>query len=316
MVFEPSFAAIAAGIIQTLVLIAFSPLLTGVMRKVKAKSQKRVGASILQPYYDIVKLMRKDEVISDQTSWIFKSTPWINFAAVATAALFVPVMLAYSPFGLAGDILLVIGLFSLARFFTVLSGLDSASAFGGLGSSREMMLSSLIEPALFLTIFTVSLTFGATNITTLVNSAAGLQQLVTPSLLFALISMFVIVIAETGRLPFDNPATHLELTMVHEAMVLEYSGKRLALIEWAQSIKHLTLLALMINIFFPWGIATSLSATAIEEGLLIFVAKALTIGVIMAFIETRVAKWRLFRIPDLISIAIASSMVGVVFFYI
>ncbi len=316
MVFELNFATLAAGIIQTLVLIAFSPLLTGIMRKVKARSQKRIGASILQPYYDTVKLMRKDEVISDQTSWIFKSAPWINFVAVVTAALFVPVMLAYSPFGLAGDVLLVIGLFSLARFFTVLSGLDSASAFGGLGSSREMMLSSLIEPALFLTIFTVSLTFGATNITTLVSSAAGLQQLVTPSLLFALISMFVIVIAETGRLPFDNPATHLELTMVHEAMVLEYSGKRLALIEWAQSIKNLTLLALMINIFFPWGIATSLSAAAVGEGLLVFATKALVIGVIIAFIETRVAKWRLFRIPDLLAIAIASSMVGVVFFYI
>lgn len=316
MMFEPSFATLAAGVIQTLVLMAFSPLLTGVMRKVKARSQKRLGASIFQPYYDIVKLMRKDEVISDQTSWIFKSAPWINFAAVATAALFVPVMLAYSPFGLAGDVLLVIGLFSLARFFTVLSGLDSASAFGGLGSSREMMLSSLIEPALFLTIFTVSLTLGATNITTLVSSAAGLQQLVTPSLLFALISMFVIVIAETGRLPFDNPATHLELTMVHEAMVLEYSGKRLALIEWAQSIKNLTLLALMVNIFFPWGVATSLSAAAVGEGLLVFAAKALAIGVIIAFIETRVAKWRLFRIPDLIAIAIASSMVGMVFFYI
>jgi len=304
------------GFAQSLILIALSPLITGIMRKVKARTQKRIGASVFQPYYDIVKLMRKDDVVSDQASWLFRFAPWVNFAAIATSALLIPVFIIYSPFELVGDLLLIIGLFGLARFFTILGGLDTASAFGGLGSSREMMLSALIEPALFLTIFTLSLNFGATNITTLINSASNLHVLITPSVLFALISMFVIVIAEAGRLPFDNPATHLELTMVHEAMILEYSGKRLALIEWSQSIKNLILLTLMINIFAPWGIAKSVSIETVGIGFAVFLVKASVTAMLIAFIETRVAKWRLFRIPDLITIAIASSMIGIVFFYI
>lgn len=307
--------AIAVGIIQALVIIALSPLLTGIMRKTKAKTQKRIGSSVFQPYYDILKLIRKDEVISDQSSWIFRACPWVNFVAMATAALFIPVFLVYTPFGLVGDLLLVIGLFALARFFTMLAGLDVASSFGGLGSSREMMISALLEPALFLSIFVVAITYGGTNLSTLISSSARSPFLPHPQIIFAAIGMFIIILGETGRLPFDNPATHLELTMIHEAMVLEYSGKSLALIEWSQSIKQMILFTLMINIFIPWGISSSILPT-LGIGFLAFVTKVSLFAIFVAFLESTVAKWRLFRIPDLIAISVASSMIGIVFVYL
>ncbi len=311
-----SIAEILIGVIQGLAIILLSPLITGIMQKTKARTQKRIGATILQPYYDIIKLIKKDEVVSDQSSWIFKVCPWINFVALATAAFFIPLFLTYSPFGLAGDLLLVVGLFALARFFTMLAGLDVASSFGGLGSSREMMFSALLEPALFLTIFIVALTYGGTNLSTIVAAVAGATLLPHPQLIFAAIAMFIIVLGETGRLPFDNPATHLELTMVHEAMVLEYSGKSLALIEWSQAIKLMILLALVVNIFAPWGISSSITVATLGIGFISLVAKISLLAVIIAYLESTIAKWRLFRIPDLITIAIASSMIGMVLYYL
>lgn len=303
------------GVLQALLLVVIAPLITGIMKKVKAKTQKRVGASIFQPYYDIVKLIKKDETVSEQSSWIFRINPWINFVAITTAALFVPVIMAYSPFGIAGDILLILGLYGLARFFLILSGLDVSSAFGGLGSSREMMMSSIIEPAVFIAILSVAIVYGGTDVSTIISSAAQ-SPLFIPTTIFAAISLFIIILAETGRLPFDNPSTHLELTMIHEAMVLEYSGKSLALIEWSKSIKQITLLALLINIFVPFGISTDVSTLTVGLGLIAFVIKTVLFGILIAFLETKVAKWRLFRIPDLIAIAIASSLIGITIFYI
>jgi formate hydrogenlyase subunit 4 len=314
-----STTAIAVGLIQVLVIIALSPLLTGIMRKTKARTQKRIGSSVLQPYYDVLKLIRKDEVVSDQSSWIFRACPWVNFVAITTAAFFIPVFLIYTPFGLVGDLLLVIGLFALARFFTMLAGLDVASSFGGLGSSREMMISALLEPALFLSIFVVAITYGGTNLSTLissVSSASNSSFLPHPQIIFAAIGMFIIILGETGRLPFDNPATHLELTMVHEAMILEYSGKSLALMEWSQSIKQIILFTLMVNIFVPWGISSSILVPTLAVGFLTFIVKISLFAIFVAFLESSIAKWRLFRIPDLIAIAIASSMIGIVFSYL
>ncbi len=309
---------IIIGVAQTAAMIALSPLITGIMRKVKARTQKRMGASILQPYYDLFKLLKKDEVVSDQSSWLFRAAPWVMMVAIMTAALFVPAFVPFSPFSLAGDILVVLGLFGLARFFMMLAGLDVASAFGGLGSSREMMISSLVEPALFLTVFVVSLTLGGTNLTALVGAAAqSVGIVIAPSMLFGLIAIFIVILAEAGRLPFDNPATHLELTMVHEAMVLEYSGKSLAMIQWSQSIKQLILFALLVNLFVPAGMPSSLSSVwSAAVGAGTFVAKVVLLAVLVAFVETRVAKWRLFRLPDLLTMAIASSMIGVIFHYL
>ena len=312
----PSIPEVAVGIIQALVIMALSPLITGIMRKTKARTQKRIGSGVLQPYYDIAKLLRKDEVVSDQGSWIFRFTPWVNFVAIGTAAFFIPVFLTHSPFGLAGDLLLVVGLFALARFFVMLAGLDVSSTFGGLGSSREMTISALLEPAVFLAIFVVAITYGGTNLNTIVESATRSPFLSHPQLIFAAIGLFVVTLGETGRLPFGNHATHLELTMMHEAMVLEYSGKSLALVEWSQSIKQLILFGLIANIFAPWGISSSVTPTAIGIGLLAFVIKVSTLAVGVAILESSVAKWRLFRLPDLVTMAIASSMIGLVFYYL
>jgi formate hydrogenlyase subunit 4 len=217
---------------------------------------------------------------------------------------------------MGADIILVIGLFALSRFFLMLAGLDVSSAFGGIGVSREMMISSLTEPALFLVLFTIAVTFGATNIETIVSHAAESSIMISASLLFSLFGFFIIVMAETGKLPFDNPATHLELTMVHEAMILEFSGKSLALIELSQSIKQILLLSLLINIFIPWGLSTTFSISAIIIGLLVFLLKMISLGMMIAYIESKVAKWRLFRIPDLIFLSLASGLMGIVFIYI
>lgn len=307
---------IVLGLIQVLVLLALAPLLTGIIRKIKARMQKRIGASILQPYYDLLKLVRKDEVVSDQASWIFRASPWVNFTAMTAAAFFIPVFFVYTPFGLVGDLLLVVGLFALGRFFTMLAGLDVASSFGGLGSSRETMISALLEPALFLSIFVVAITYGGTNLSTIIGASSSSAFLPHPQIIFAAIGLFIIILGETGRLPFDNPATHLELTMVHEAMILEYSGKSLALMEWSQSIKQIILCTLMINIFIPWGISSSLLLSSLIVGFLTFIGKISLFGTFVAFLESSVAKWRLFRIPDLIAIAIATSMIGLVIYYL
>lgn len=312
----PSITMIVIGLVHVLVILGLAPLLTGIIRKTKARTQKRIGASILQPYYDLLKLVRKDEVVSDQTSWIFRACPWVNFAAMATAAFFIPVFLVYTPFGLVGDLLLVVGLFALGRFFTMLAGLDVASSFGGLGSSREMMISALLEPALFLSIFVVAITYGGTNLSTLISASSHASFLPHPQIIFAAIGMFIIILGETGRLPFDNPATHLELTMVHETMILEYSGKSLALMEWSQSIKQIILFTLMVNIFVPWGISSSVLLPSLTIGFLTFIGKISLFGIFVAFAESSVAKWRLFRIPDLIAIAIATSMIGIVLCYL
>ena len=304
------------GIFQVLLLVVLSPLIVGIMRKTKAKSQKRTGAPIIQPYFDILKLVKKEEIVSDQSSWIFRCNPWVNFVTTISAAFFVPVSIVYSPFGVIGDILLVIGLFGLGKFFTILAGLDVASSFGGLGGSREIMFSALVEPALFITIFVVAIFYGGTNISTIVTSANDISFFESPGVIFALISFFIILMVETGKLPIDNPSTHLELTMIHEATTLEYSGKSLALIEWSQAIKQIILLTLFVNIFIPWGISDNFSLIGISFGIIFIIVKIISLSILIALIETRVAKWRLFRVPDLIAISIASSMIGVIFFFI
>lgn len=311
-----SIESVLLAVLQAAAMIIFAPLLTGIMRKAKARTQKRVGPPVLQAYYDIAKLFRKDEVVSDQASWIFRAAPWVNIASMATAALFIPVFLVYSPFGTAGDLLLVVGLFALARFFTMLAGLDVSSSFGGLGSSREMMFSAMLEPAIFLAVFVAAVTYGGTDLNTLVGTAAGSSILSHPQLIFAAIAMFVVALAETGRLPFDNPSTHLELTMVHEAMVLEYSGRGLALMELSKSVKQVILFALIANIFVPWGIAQSVLPAMVGVGAAAFAAKVLAISVLVALLESSVAKWRLFRLPDLIAVSVASSMIGMVLYFL
>lgn len=308
---------IAISISQIIIILALAPLLSGIIKKIKAFFQIRKGPSIFQPYYDIAKLLRKDSVVSENVSWIFHAAPVISFAAVLTAGLIVPVFISELPFSFAGDLIAVVYLFALARFFTALASLDAGSSFGGMGGSREMFVASMVEPALMLSIFAVALNVGSTNLSLISQtvSAMGLSA-VSPYHLLAFVALFIIAIAETGRIPVDNPATHLELTMIHEAMILEYSGKQLAIVELGAMVKQLLVFSLLANIFFPWGIAKEISAAGIAVALLVFLIKIVVLGALIAMVETSTAKWRLFRLPDLLSISLMLSFLSLVSFII
>jgi formate hydrogenlyase subunit 4 len=231
--------------------------------------------------------------------------PFVLFISTLLAGLMVPMVIASAPLSLFGGALALVGLLALGRFFLALGGLDTASAFGGMGSSREMTIAAVAEPALMLAIFTVAITADrSTNLSQMVLAAQGpTWKLLNPAHVLAFAALFIVLLAETGRIPVDNPATHLELTMIHEAMILEYSGRYLALIEWSASVKQLILMALLVNIFFPVGIATDLSAQSIGLSLLWFVAKLLALSGAVVLVETTNAKLRLFRVPDLLSAA-------------
>jgi formate hydrogenlyase subunit 4 len=298
---------------QTALLLLLAPLLTGLIRNWKAKLQNRRGAPVWQPYFDLMKFLRKDMVISEHASWIFSFTPLVMFLTALAAGLMVPMVTAQAPLGLFGGVLALVGLLALGRFFLALGGLDPASAFGGMGSSREMTIAAVAEPAMMLAIFTVAIAAGSTNLSQIV--LAGQQpgwRFFDPSHALAFTAMFIVLLAETGRIPVDNPATHLELTMIHEAMLLEYSGRYLALIEWGASVKQLVLMALLANIFFPVGLAAATTPAAFALGLLWLAAKLLVLAGAVVLVETCNAKLRLFRVPDLLSAAFILAMLALV----
>jgi formate hydrogenlyase subunit 4 len=216
----------------------------------------------------------------------------------------VPMVTTQAPLSLFGGALAVIGLLALGRFFLALGGLDPGSAFGGMGSSREMTLSAIAEPALMLAIFTVAITAGSTDLSRIVATGHGpALRLLNPAHLMAFAALFIVLLAETGRVPVDNPATHLELTMIHEAMLLEYSGRYLAFLEWGASVKQLVLMALLVNVFLPVGLAREYSAVWVGLGLAVFIGKILLLSAAVVLVETVNAKLRLFRVPDLLSAA-------------
>ncbi len=310
--------AIVLVVAQTMVLLAVSPFIVGLIRKVKARLQVRRGASVFQPYADLAKLFRKQPVVSTTTSWIFTATPYILFASTLAAGLLVPVFASKTPLTFAGNIIALVYLLALGTFFLILAGLDAGSAFGGMGSSREAIVASLTEPATIMAIFAIALTAGSTNLSTIVHKTALLDGIVTdPSPhLMALAALFIVAIAETGRVPVDNPATHLELTMIHEAMILEYSGRYLALVEWAAGLKLLVFLTLIANIFAPWGIATSLEPGALGLGVFVYLVKVSALAVLIGVIESMFAKLRLFRVTDLLGVAFILALLGLVFFYV
>ena len=310
--------AVMLLVAQTTILLAVSPLLVGLIRKVKARFQLRRGAPVLQPYADLAKLFRKQPVISTTTSWIFTATPYVVFASTLSAGLLVPTFTSQTPMNFAGNIIALVYLFALGTFFLILAGLDAGSAFGGMGSSREAIVASLTEPAMMLSIFAIALTAGSTNLSTVVHKTALMEGIVTdPSPhLMAFAALFIVALAETGRVPVDNPATHLELTMIHEGMVLEYSGRYLALIEWAAGLKLAVFLSLIANVFAPWGIATTVAPAAMGIGLLVYVVKIAVLAVSIGVIECMFAKLRLFRVTDFLGVAFILALLGLLFFYI
>jgi formate hydrogenlyase subunit 4 len=311
----PAFILIA---VQTIVLLAVSPFIVGLIRKVKARLQLRRGASVFQPYADLAKLFRKAPVVSTTSSWIFTVTPYILFSSTLSAGLLVPVFVSHTPLNFVGNIIALVYLLALGTFFLILAGLDTGSAFGGMGSSREAIVASLTEPAVILSIFAIALTAGSTNLSTIVHRTALLEGIATdPSPhLMALAALFIVTIAETGRVPVDNPATHLELTMIHEAMILEYSGRYLALVEWAAGLKLLVFLTLIANVFAPWGIATDMEPAALGVGLAVYLMKVSSLAVLIGVVESMFAKLRLFRVTDLLGLAFILALLGLVFFYV
>src|SRR6266540_3349526 len=268
-----------ALVLQLLLLLLLAPLLSGLIKNWKAKLQNRRGPRIWQPYFDLAKFLRKDMVISEHASWIFSITPYVLFLTALSAGLMVPLVTARAPLSLFGGVLAIVGLMALGRFFLALGGLDPATAFGGMGSSREMTLAAIAEPAMMLAIFTVAITAGSTNLSQIVlASQEPGWKFLDPAHALAFAAMFIVLLAETGRIPVDNPATHLELTMIHEAMLLEYSGRYLALIEWAASIKQLVLLALLANIFFPFGFAADATVAGLGLSALAYLVKLLLLS--------------------------------------
>jgi formate hydrogenlyase subunit 4 len=287
-------------VLKFIILPFLSPLGIGIIRKVKAFMQNRQGASVMQPYFDLWKLFHKDEVIAHDASWIFRLSPFFIFAISIVLPLGIPFLTQAEIFPALGDFLVVVYLIALMTFFLALAGIDTGGMFGGFGASREMTLSALTEGSLLFSILPVALITHTTNLTIMATTAAGLPLISYFPIFIAFLGFFIALMAETGRIPFDNAATHLELTMIHEAMILEYSGKRLALIEWANANKFLFFVLLGVNIFFPWGIATHISIDSLFVAAMSTLVKVVLLITIVGILESSIAKFRLFRLPDLL----------------
>jgi len=285
--------------------LLLAPLLTGYIRKVKAHLLRRRGPPILQPYRDLYKLIRKEVVLAENASWVFRVAPYIVFATTLVAAALVPTFATGLALSHAADLIAIVALLGSARFALALAGLDVGTAFGGIGSSREMMIASLAEPAMLMIVFTLSLLAGSTQLSSVSAFMHGPEVGLRVSLAMALVGLIMVAIAENARIPVDNPATHLELTMIHEAMILEYSGRHLAVIEAGASLKLLLYLSLIACVFVPWGVATAgqgLHAYAI--GFATYVGKLALGGFLLAVFETVTAKMRVFRVSDFLGAAL------------
>jgi formate hydrogenlyase subunit 4 len=297
--------------VQMLLVLLLSPLLTGFVRKVKARLLRRRGPPLLQPYRDLVRLMRKDVVLADNASWLFRVIPYLVFAAIWVAASLVPTFRSGLLFSWTADLIAIIALLGSARFFLALAGLDAGTSFGGIGSSREVMIASLAEPAMVMIVFSIALIAGSTQLSTMTAFMISPDVGLRVSLGLGLIALIMVAIAENARIPVDNPATHLELTMVHEAMVLEYSGRHLALIELSSFLKLLLYVSLIACLFAPWGIST---ATSEPELLLVgaaaYVGKLAAGGFLLALFETSIAKMRVFRVPEFLGAALMLALLA------
>jgi formate hydrogenlyase subunit 4 len=298
------FRALAGALLQAVGLLAVAPLLRSAIKKMKATMQTRKGPPLLQGYYDLAKLLRKETVRSETASWVYVLGPRVYFAAAVAATTLVPVLVAATPLEGAGGILGLVGILALGRFALAAAALDTGSPFGGMGSSREMTIAALAEPALMLGLFTSALAAGSLDLGAVVRGALVPGALFRPSDILALAGLFVVLIAETGRIPVDNPATHLELTMIHEAMVLEYSGPDLALVEWASALKELLYITLLIDLFVPLGIATTTTAASLAVAAAAWAGKVLVFAIAITLVETTNAKLRLFRVPELVAVSL------------
>jgi formate hydrogenlyase subunit 4 len=298
-------------IAQLVLVLLISPVCVGIIRKIKAVMQNRRGASIFQPYRNLNKLFSKDEVISHDASWIFLVAPYVVFASTLVLATSIP-FVGIPGFAPAGDLVLFMYVVALGAFFLSLSGIDPATAFGGAGSSRETTLAAIAEGGLLFTLLVPALIAGSTDISVIADAigSAPLAQYVP--LLLAFVGFFIVLLSENARYPFDNPATHLELTMVHEAMILEYSGKRLALMEWAAANKLFIFLVLGANLFFPSLPASAGTILSIGGAILLTLVKVCILMIAIAVLESSIAKLRYFRLPDLLFTAFVMGVIALI----
>lgn len=299
-------------VFEALFALALAPGLVGLIRWIKARLQSRLGPPPWQPYRELRKLLHKEVVVSDNASWLFRFAPYAVSASTLAIAFLVPLIVVPRRFDMIGDLFVVVYLLLLGTFWLALAGLDPGSAFGGMGASRDVTVAALAEPSTATAIFSLALGAGSTNLGAIVVATLNDPRTVlTPGHLLAFAALFVVALAETGRLPVDNPATHLELTMIHEAMILEYSGRYLALLEWASGLKLFLFLSLLANLFFPWGIAQTMTPAALAWALAVLVLKLVILAVVLAVIETRVAKLRLFRVPELLTASFVLALLAI-----
>jgi formate hydrogenlyase subunit 4 len=310
-------SSVLSQLLQMALVLGAAPLLTGVVRLAKARLVGRRGPVPLQPYRDLLRLLRKEAVVAENASWLFRVTPYLVFAALWLAASLVPTFATGMALEPTADLIALVALLASARFMTALAGLDVGTSFGGIGSSRDMMIASLAEPAMLLVIFTVSIVAGSTALAEVANHMREAEVGLRVSLAMALVALVMVALAENARIPVDNPATHLELTMVHEAMVLEYSGRHLALIEAAGMLKLLFFLSLIACIFAPWGMAgPGEPPAAVALGLLAWGGKLLLGAGALALLETSIAKMRVFRVSEFLAGALLLGVLAVIFLYV
>src|SRR6478735_8384888 len=303
--------------VQMLLVLLLAPLLTGFVRKLKARLVRRQGASIFQPYRDLLRLLRKEVVLADNASWLFRVTPYVTFAAIWVAAALVPTFATGLLFNWTADLIAIVALLGSARFFLALAGMDVGTSFGGIGSSREVMIAALAEPAMLLFVFCMALVAGSTQLSTVANFMASSYVGLRVSLGMAIIALIMVALAENARIPVDNPATHLELTMVHEAMVLEYSGRHLAMIEFGAFLKLLLYISLIACVFLPWKIAvfgTGPLSYAVGAGA--YIVKLAAAGFFLALFETATAKMRVFRVPQFLGAALMLGLLGTLLLFV
>ena len=302
---------------QMLIVLLLSPLLTGFVRKVKARLLRRQGPPLLQPYRDLIRLMRKDVVLAESASWLFRVIPYIIFAGTWVAAALVPTFGSGLLFSWSADLIAIIALLGSARFFQALAGLDVGTSFGGIGSSREVMIASLAEPAMLMIMFTLALIAGSTQLSTMATYMGSGVEGLRVSLGLAMLALIIVALAENARIPVDNPATHLELTMVHEAMVLEYSGRHLALIDLSSELKLLLYVSVIGCLFLPWGISgAEANPPTIALGLAAYVGKLAVGGFLLALFETAIAKMRVFRVPAFLGAALMLGLLATLLLFV
>jgi formate hydrogenlyase subunit 4 len=283
--------------------VLLAPLLTGWVNQCRAWLQNKSAPGLLQPYRSLAKLFEKEVVLAHNASPLFRTAPYLVFGCLALAAAIVPTLGTDLPLNAAADAIALVGLLALARFFIALAGMDVGTAFGSLGARREMMVGFLAEPALLMVLFTASLISHSTSLSTIVETLAHRELVIYPSMAFAGVAFVMVSLAENGRVPVDNPATHLELTMIHEAMVLEYSGRHLALIEWASSLKLFVHMCVGFALFLPFGVAAGGDSLGIVLALPVLAAKLALGGAALALIEMVSAKMRIFRAPEFLGTA-------------